>query len=295
MSRIPLWRIDATLMPRSFLRECVSRFLLLLLLSGYFTVMILSGGPYRYLSERWTVTAVLRSSVSAAEGEGIAKKAASLPGVGSAAYKDPETSWKEFLDAYPGLESLRTAGASPLPGYIEVRVRRDRFAEADIRAVEAALKPLPEVEMVLLGAESLPSLLRAAGWSSVFFRAVLAVLCIAAFAIFHLQEKARAVGLSGDFDFLKERGISFRRIALARAAGSALVCGSLSLAAVAASSGAYYLLESRLSQLRRVIGPSSEILTLPVLVPLILFICAAALLSGGASLLGWRAARSGRK
>ena len=295
MSGFSLWWIDGKLLPGAFLREAAGRFFLLLLLGAYFAAMLLSGGMNRYLSERWAVTAVLRPSVTDVEGEGIAKKAAGLPGVRSAVYKDPEASWKEFLEAYPGLETLRTAGGTPLPGYVEIRMRPDRFAEADLRAMESVLAALPEVEKILSGGEILKGLLRVNLWVNALFRAGFGILAAVTFMLFFLQEKGRATALSGDFDFLRDRGIPSRRIALSRAAGAALAAGILSLAATAASVSVLFLLEARLPLLRRVIGSAGEILTLPFLVPLALFLLAAAAFSGGASLLGWRAAQSRRK
>jgi hypothetical protein len=53
-----------------------------------------------------------------------------------------------------------------------------------------------------------------------------------------------------------------------------------------------FFLETRLPLLGRVIGPAGECLTSPVLFPSVLFLFAAALVSGAASLLGWRAAQS---
>ena len=292
MSGFSLWWIDWKRMPEVLLREAVGRFCLFLLLGIFFAALLLSGGTNRYLSERWTVSAVLRPSVTSEEGEGIARKAAGLPDVRAAVYRDPETSWKEFIETYPGLEALRAGGGNPLPGYIEVRLRPGRFTESGIRSVEGALKPLPEVEKILSGGEVLTRLLRVSRWMNVLLWAAFCLLCAVSFSVFFLQEKARASFLSDDFGFLAERGIPSRSIALSRAAGTALAGGVLSMAAMAASAFMLYALSGRLPLFSRAIGPAGEILTLSFLVPGAIFAAASAILSGGASLLGWSAAKS---
>jgi cell division protein FtsX len=289
-----LW-IDWKLAPGAMLRETAGRFCLLFILASFLLSMLLSGGMNRYLSGQWTVTAILRPSVPAAEGEGIAGKAAGLPGVRSAAYKDPEAAWKEFLAVYPGMETLRGAGGSLLPGYVEIRMRPDRFTEADIRAVEAALRPLPQVERILSGGEPLAGLLSVRGWVNAFFWAGFALLCAVTFLIFLLQEKARSLSMAADLDFLRERGVPAVRIAVSRASAALLTGLLLSLAATGTSAFLLFFLESRLPFLGRVIGPAGEILTPPVLIPVALFLFAAALVSGAASSLEWRAAQSRRK
>ena len=285
------WKLSATAM----LRESASRFFMLLLLAACYVAMLLSGGMNRFLSGQWAVSAIMRLSVSAEEGKGIAGKAAGLPGVRSAAYKDPETSWKEFLAVYPGLEALRTAGGNPLPGYVEIRMRPDRFTEADIRLVEAALRPLPQVESLLSGGEVLSRLLRVKIWVNGFFWAGFGLLCAAVFLVLFLQEKTRASLLSADFGFLEERGVPAERIAYSRALGAALTGALLSLAAAGAAVSCVFLLEERLAVIGRVIGPAEDILAPPFLFTLGLFLLASPLLHGGASLLGWRAAHAGRK
>jgi len=284
--------IDWKLAPGAMLRETAGRFCLLFLLGSFLLSMLLSGGMNRFLSGEWTVTAILRLPVSPAEGQGIAGKAAGLPAVRSAAYKDPEASWKEFLAAYPGLSTLRGPGGNPLPGYVEIRMRPDRFTEADIRAVEAILQPVPQVERILSGGEVLPRLLRARGWVNAALWAGFALLCAMSFLIFLLQEKARSSFLAADFDFLRERGVPVRSILVSRASGALLTGLLLSLAATGTAAFLLFFLEPRLPLLGRVIGPAAEIQTLPVFLPVVLFLFAAALVSGAASLLGWRAAQS---
>ncbi len=286
-----IW-IDWKRMPGALARESAGRFFLFLLLGAIFEAMLLSGGINRYMSDRWRVTAVLRPSVTAVEGEGMARKAAGLPEVHSAEYRDPETSWKEFIDAYPGMEALRATGGNPLPGYVEIRMRPDRFTEGDFRSVEAVLKPLPEVEKILSGGEILPRLLRVSRWMNILLWAGFCILCAVSFSVFYLQEKSRATLLSGEFDFIRERGVPAKAIPLSRAAGTAFAGGVLSLAAMGATVAVFIALSGRLQAFSRVIGSSAEILSLPFLIPGVLFILASTILSGGASLLGWRAAQS---
>jgi hypothetical protein len=289
-----LW-IDWKLAPAAMLRDTAGRFCLLFLLGLVLVSLLLSGGMNRFLAEQWAVTAILRLSVPSAEGEGIAKKAAGLPGARSSVYKDPEVAWKEFLAAYPGMESLRAPGGNPLPGYVEIRMRPGRFTAADIRAVEDALRPLPQVERVLSGGEALPRLMRLRDGVNAILWAGFALLCAVIFSIFLLLEKARASFLAADFDFLRERGVPVRGIVVSRASGALLTGLLLSLAATASAASPLFLLQDRLPLLGQLIGPPGEILTPPVLVPAALFLFAAALLSGAASSLGWRAAQRRRK
>jgi hypothetical protein len=273
-------------------RETAWRFFLLFPAGLILVSLLLSGGMNRFLSEQWTVTAILRLQVPPAEGEGIAKKAAVLGGARTALYRDPEASWKEFLSAYPGLSALRAAGGNPLPGYVEVRMRPGRFTEADIGAVEAALRPLPQVERVLSGGEALPRLMRVRDGVNAILWAGFALLCTAVLSIFLLMEKSRASSLAADFDFLRERGVAVRSIVVSRASGALLAGIFLSLAATGTSALLLFLLEDHLPLLGRVIGPAEELLTPPLLVPAALFVIAVALFSGAASPLGWRAAQS---
>ncbi len=117
------WWIDWRLSPGGLAREAAGRLVLFLVLGAFFVALVLSGGADRFLSRQWSITAVLRLSVPEAEGRGIAAKVAGLPPVGSAVYKGPEEAWKEFIAAYPGMESLRAAGGNPLPGYVEIHLR----------------------------------------------------------------------------------------------------------------------------------------------------------------------------
>ena len=105
-----LWWIDWRLSRGPLVRETIGRFLFFCLLGFALLSLLLSGGVTRFLSDRYAITAVLRPEVPSAEAEGLARKIAALPPVRSAAYRDPEAAWNEFLRAYPGMEPLRGAG-----------------------------------------------------------------------------------------------------------------------------------------------------------------------------------------
>jgi hypothetical protein len=293
--RPSLWWIDWRLSPGPLVRETIGRFLFFCLLGAALLSLLLSGGVSRFLADRYAITAVLRAEVPSAEAEGLARKVASLPAVRSAAYRDPEAAWKEFLGAYPGLDPLRGAGGNPLPGYIEIRIRPDRFTGADIDPVATALRSVPLVERVLAGEEWLPRLLRAVRLASRACWGIFGAFVAGFFLIARLQERARAIALAGDFAFLAERGVSAGRLAFIRAAGAAVSGFLLAAAGTAAGGAALFLSLRKFPFLERVIGPPSG-LPLPRTVEgALLFSCGAALLSAAASLLGWRAARSGRK
>ena len=146
-----LWWIDWRLSRGPLVRETIGRFLFFCLLGFALLSLLLSGGASRFLADRYAITAVLRAEVPSAEAEGLARKAAALPPVRSAAYREPEAAWKEFLRAYPGLDPLRGAVGNPIPGYIEIRIRPDRLTGADVDLVASALRSVPLVEQVLAG------------------------------------------------------------------------------------------------------------------------------------------------
>lgn len=283
-----LW-IDWKLAGKTLAREWVNRFLAIFLLGGFLLTLLASGGVNRFLSEQWVVNAILQPNVSAAEGAGIAAKAGRLPQVRSVTYRDPEAAWKEFLQEYPGLESLRTEGGNPVPGYLLVRLRPERLTARDIAAVEDALKPLPQVEKVFTGARSLPRLLQVREWINRALWGFFALLAATFFSVFVLQETGRSRALRADFDFLAGRGVSPRGIMLARAAGSALLAALLAVPALAAAGFLIARATDRFPLLSTVVGPVSA-LAGPEAGPFVgLFLGAVPALAFLASLLGWRA------
>jgi len=290
-----LWWIDWRLSRAPLVRETIGRFLFLCLLGFALLSLLLSGGASRFLADRYAITAVLRAGVPAAEAEGLARKVAALPPVRSAAYRDPEAAWKEFLRAYPGLDPLRDAGGNPMPGYIEVRMRPDRLTGADVAFVGSALRSVSHVEQVLAGEEWLPRQLRAGRLASGACWGIFGAFLAGFFVVGRLQERARAVALAGDFAFLAERGVPSGRLAFFRAAGAAVSGFLLAATGTAAGGGALLLSLRTFPSLEGVIGPPSDLLLPRTVVAVALFACGAALLSAAASLLGWRAARSGRK
>ncbi|MDP2657275.1 MAG: permease-like cell division protein FtsX, partial [Candidatus Deferrimicrobium sp.] len=229
------------------------------------------------------------------EAEGLARKVAALPPVRSAAYRDPEAAWKEFLRAYPGLDPLRGAGGNPMPGYIEIRIRPDRLTGADVDLVTSALRSVSHVEQVLAGEEWLPRMLRAGRLASRVCWGIFGAFLAGFFLVGRLQERGRAVALAGDFAFLAERGVPADRLAFFRAAGAAVSGFLLAAAGTAAGGGALFLFLRTFPLLEGVIGPPSDLLLPRTVAAVVLFSCGASLLSAAASLLGWRAARSGRK
>ncbi len=296
MSESPsLWWIDWRLAGGSLARETIVRFVFCCLLGFALLSILLSGAGMRFLAGRYAITAVLRPDVPSVEAEGLAKKIAALPPVRSASYRDPETAWREFLRAYPGLEPLRASGGNPIPGYIEIRIRPDRMTGADIGLVTSALRPVSQVDKVLSGEDWLPSLLRTGRFMYRLAWAVFGVLVAVFFLACVLQERGRALSLAGDFAFLAERGIPAERLAGARAGASAVTGFLLALAGSAAGGAVFLLLLLKYPSLEGAIGSPSDLLLPRTMVAATAFSVLAALLSASASYLGFRAARPGRK
>jgi len=293
--RPSLWWIDWRLSRGSLVRETIGRFLFFCILGAALLSLLLSGGASRILADRFAITAVLRENVPSAEAQGLARKAAELPPVRSAAYRDPEAAWKEFLRAFPGMEPLRAAGGNPLPGYIEVRMRHDRLNGADIGLVVSALRSVSRVDRVLAGEEWLPRLLLADLYASWLCWGIFGSF-LAGFLLYcRLQDRGRAITLAGDFAFLAERGVSAGRLAVFRAAGAAVSGFLLASVGSAAGGGGLFLLLREFPFLERGIGPPSDLLLPRTVAAVAVFSCFAALLSAASSLLGWRAALSARK
>lgn len=291
----PLWWIDWRLSRGSLARETIGRFLFFCLLGSVLLSLLLSGGVSRFLSERYAITAVLRAEVPSAEAEGLARKIAALPPVRSAVYRDPEAAWKEFLLAFPGLGPLRGIAGNPMPGYIEIRIRHDRLTGADVDFVASTLRSVSHIEQVLAGEGWFPRLLRAGRIASWLCWGIFGAFLAGFFLVARLQERARAIALAGDFAFLAERGVLASRLAVLRAAAAAVSGFLLAAAGTAAGGGALFLLLREFPYLEGVIGPPSDLLLPRTVVAVFLFSCGAALISAAVSLLGWRAARSGRK
>jgi len=290
-----LWWIDWRLSRVPLVRETIGRFLFFCLLGSALLSLLLSGGVSRFLAERYAITAVLRPEVPSAEAEGLARKVAALPPVRSAAYRDPEASWKEFLRAYPGLDPLRGAAGNPMPGYIEIRIRHDRLTGADVDLVASALRSVSHVEQVLAGEGWLPRLLLAGRIASWLCWGIFGAFLAGFFLVGRLQERARAVALAADFAFLAERGVPASRLAVLRSAGAAVSGFLLAAAGTAVGGGTLFIFLEKFPFLERVIGPPSNLLLPRTVVAVFLFSIGAALLSAAMSLLGWRAARTGRK
>jgi len=293
--RPSLWWIDWRLSRGPLVWETIGRFLFFCLLGFALLSLLLSGGVSRILADRYAITAMLRAEVPSSEAEGLARKAAALPPVRSATYRDPEAAWKEFLRAYPDLNPVRGAGENPLPGYIEIRIRPDRLTGADVDLVVSALRSVPLIEHVLAGEVWFPRLLRAGRLASGACWGIFGAFLAGFFLVGRLQERARAVALAGDFSFLAERGVPAGQLAFFRAAGAAVSGFLLAAAGTAAAGGALFASLRTFPFLERGIGPPTDLLLPRTIAAAVLFSLGAALLSAAASLLGWRAARSGRK
>lgn len=290
MSGPSFWWIDWSLHGRAMRREAAGRFLLCFLAASYFLAMLLSGGVDRFLSEQYTLTAILRLGVPDGEGVGIAGKVALLPSVREAQYRTPEEAWKEFLTAYPGLDSFRRGGKIPLPGYVEVRLRSDRMSEKGIADVMSALEPLAQVEKILSGEDVMPSLLRLKHRANIVLWSGFGLFCVISLVILGMQERASAARLLPDVSFLTDRGTPGRRIGARRAVGRFVTGGGIALLAVASSFAVLSFVSARFPFVRIVVGPAPELLDAKFAVPVALFLLSATIFQGLASLAGWRMA-----
>jgi len=288
-----LW-IDWRLAGKSTVRDLLFRFVLVSAASFAFLVLLLSGGPARFLASRYAITAVLRTTVSPGEGEGLAGKVAALPPVRAAVYKDPETAWREFLLAYPGLDSLRSTGGNPMPGYIEVRLRPERLTAADVELVTAALRSVSHVEVVLAGEARLPRLLLVKRYAAAVAWGAFGAFAAAFLAILVLQEKGRSVALAADFAFLEERVVPAGRLAASRSVAGALASLPLAAAGMLLSGAALRHLLLRYPSLEQLVGPPGDLLLPRTVLAAGGFVLCFAVLAAAASLLGFRAARAPR-
>jgi hypothetical protein len=165
----------------------------------------------------------------------------------------------------------------------------------DVDLVASALRAVSQVERVLAGEEWLPRLLRAGRLASWACWGIFGAFLAGFFLVGRLQERARAVALATDFAFLAERGVSAGRLAFLRAGGAAISGFLLAAAGTAAGGGALFLSLRKFPFLERVIGPPADLLLPRTVAAAVLFSIGAALLCAAASLLGWSAARAGRK
>ncbi len=295
MSTPSLWWIDWRLAPGKTFGSALSRCAALLVLGVAFLALLLSGGVDRFLADRWVITAVLGPAVSPEEGRGIARKVAAFSSVRDTTYKDPEAAWKEFLAAYPGLEALRSAGGNPLPGYVEIRMRPEALNASEIGHVTAVLRPLPQIEKILIGGEALPVLLRAKRWINGVLWGSFAFAAFLVASLVHLQEKGRAVDLAADFAFLTGRGVTGRALSFRRAGGAAMTGIVLSALALAGASGALHAVGKALPGVAAAVGPVRDLLATERLLAAGGFVLAVAAISGMASLLAWRASNAARE
>jgi cell division protein FtsX len=271
--------------------QSLGRFAVLLPLAFAFLALFLSGGAARFLSSQYAVTAMLRQSASPEEAIGLTKKVAALPPVRSAEYRDSASAWKEFLEAYPGVESIPGAADNPLPGYIEIRIRHDRFTPSGVETVLTALKPVELVDKLLAGEESLPRIFRVKRALNALSFACLGLLAALFFAVCRLQDRLRSASMSGDIGFLLQHGVSERRLEASRAAGAAASGFVLAAVAAASAAAALHFLLGRYPFLEGVIGTQEELLSIPAAAAAFLFVLLAALMFAAASLLGWAPAR----
>ena len=284
---VSLFWIDWRLAGRMTAFQSSGRFAMLFVIAFVSLLFLLSAGAARFITSNYIITALLKESVSDEEAIGLANQIAALAPVRRAEYRDHAASWKEFIRAYPGVESISGVEGNPLPGYIEIRIRHDHFTQANVRTVISALKPLVQVDKVLAGEESLREVFKVERTLNALFLGGLALFVILFFVICRLQERIRCAALAGDFEFLRGRGVTEARIAGSRAAGAAALGGFLAAAAVGVSAAFLNVLIKRYPSLVNVVGPREELFSTPIAISAGVFILLAAVLFVGASLLGW--------
>ncbi|GAB4365352.1 MAG: hypothetical protein Kow00128_07800 [Deltaproteobacteria bacterium] len=295
MTGSALWWVEWKLAGRRMRREAAVRFAALLFLSLCFLLLLWSGGTDRFLSREWTVTALLRSGVSDEEGEGLARKVATLPPVHGAIYRTPAQAWEEFSERYPDLEALRSGRENPLPGYVEIVLKPERLTEEGMEEVLSALRPLPQVETLLYGGESMSRLFRWKRIANGLLAGGFVFLLFLLFLGFVYQEHGRSVLLEADFRFLRDRGVAWGRLAAGRAAAAALASLCLAVAACAAAGAGLYGLAARVPAVRIVLGEPEEFLDPVRILPVGLYLLSVAAIAAAASWLGGRSRASAER
>lgn len=288
MNGSALWWVEWKLAGRRMRREAAVRFAALLLLSLCFLSLLGSGGTDRFLAREWTITALLRAGVSEEEGQGLAGKVATLPPVRDAVYRTPEQAWEEFSERYPGLEALRSGRENPLPGYVEIALKPGRLTEEGMEEVLSALRPLPHVEALLYGGESMTRLFRWKRIANGFLAGGFGFLLFLLFLGFLHQERGRCLLLESEFRFLRDRGVARGRIEAGRAAGASLAALLSAIASCAAAGALLYGMAARFPAVRVVVGPPEELLDPARILPVALYLLAVVALAAGASWLGGR-------
>ena len=279
--------IDWRLAGRMTALQSLGRFALLFIIAMVFLSLLQSAGGARFIASKYNITALLKESVSEEEAAGLARQIAELAPVSHAEYRDSDASWKEFIRAYPGVEPVLDSGNNPLPGYVEVRISRDRFNPEDVDMVISALKPLAQVDKVLAGEEFLPKVFKVMRVSKMLFIGGFALLAALFFVICRLQERILSGALAGDFEFLAGRGVARKKIMGFRAMGAAFSGALLATAAFAAAVAVLNVIIGKYPSLAYIIGPGEELFSQPLAVALGVFVLLAAFFFAGASLSGW--------
>jgi hypothetical protein len=161
--------------------------------------------------------------------------------------------------------------------------------------VTAALRSVPIVEKVLAGEERLPRMLQARRYAASIAWGVFGAFAAVFLVILFHQERGRASELADDFEFLRERGVPAARLAASRAAGGAIVASLTAVAGLILSGASLRYLLLRYPPMEQVVGPPGDLLLPATLRAAAAFVLCFAVLAGGSSLLGSRAARLRRK